>query len=80
MERDSVLLALLEERVTAMRADVLELRTDVDELMRERVAAESIARAATARHVRSVRGRELAMAAAGLALTALNVAISVWGG
>jgi len=75
-----VRLALLEERLTTMRGHIDELRSDVDELLRDKVVTETVARQITSRYVASLRTRELAIAAMGLALTALNVAISVWAG
>ncbi len=66
--------------MSGLVSDVDELRRDVRELAAARVAGEAIARDATRRAVGYVRTRELVIAVAGLALTALNVAISVWAG
>lgn len=83
MERDAAALVYrLEERLRSVVEDVTELRVDVDSLMHKRVReeaiAEKVARDATERHVSAVRGRELVLAVAALALTAINVAVSVW--
>lgn len=78
MERDAVLVYRLEERLRALSEDVSELRVDVDGLLRKRereeAISEKVARDATAH----LRGRELAIAAAALVLTTVNVVVSVW--
>jgi Asp/Glu/hydantoin racemase len=71
-------LAMLEERVSVLREDVRALERDVAELARFRVAAEAIARQATEKAVRESRSREVLLLGAGLALTAVNVVVSVW--
>lgn len=71
--------AILEERVSALREDVRNVDRVVEELARAHVAGEAIAHAATSRTVREFRSRELVIAALGLLFTAVNVAVSVWG-
>lgn len=72
-------IAALEERVSVLRERVHDLHRDVGELARARVAAEAIARQATKDAAREFRSRELLIAAAALALTALNVGVAIWG-